>query len=121
MEDGKIVLLRLFGNEMILGKKRDDDGSGKVVLDEPRLLVLAPTMSGNIRAVITSVCELFKVKRLEEMIEIPKSQVMYELTAEEIGDDIVSGYKSEISGIKIASAAETASINASKPDEPFII
>ena len=40
------------------------------------------------------------------------AQVMFVLEEGEIDTELVNGYKSEISGIKIASAAETASINS---------
>jgi len=110
----KIVLARLFAGDMILGELEDPAASSDVtLLKNPRMIAIAPTMAGQMRVALGSVCEPFKVKRLRESITIPKSQIMFQLNEDEIDNELLNGYKSEVTGIKIASAAETASINGS--------
>ena len=87
---------------------------------------MMPTMAGTMSIALKPVCFPFACSRLKEKLSIEKSQVMYELSdaAGEIDKELVDGYKAEVSGIKIASAAETASIaSASKTSSPreFII
>ena len=109
----KIVLARLFAGDMILGELEDPAVGSEVTLKNPRMIAIAPTMAGQMRVALGSVCEPFKVKRLRESITIPKSQIMFQLNEDEIDNELLNGYKSEVTGIKIASAAETASINGS--------
>ena len=107
------VLVKLFAGDMILGELEVPAVGSEVTLKNPRMIAIAPTMTGQVRIALGSVCEPFKVKRLKESITIPKSQIMFQLGEDEIDNELLNGYKSEISGIKIASAAETASINGS--------
>ena len=110
----QIVLVKLFNGEMILGS-RSGDPSGSMfnlTLRNPRQVAIMPTMAGSVKVALGSVCEPFRVKRLEDEVTFPMAQVMFVLEEGEIDTELVNGYKSEISGIKIASAAETASINS---------
>ena len=115
--DNKIVLVKLYSGDMILGKKLNDNSDGMmsftIALADPRVVVVAPTMTGSIRVALGTVCEPFKSKRLKEKIELHKSQVMFELNEDEIDSELINGYKSEISGISLASPADIASMNSS--------
>lgn len=111
METDKIVLVKTFSGDMILGKKVEDANAMMqfiVTLKDPRVVVIAPTMTGTVRIALGTVCEPFKVQRLKEKVEIPKSQIFFELDESEIDNELVNGYKSEVAGIKLASAADIA-------------
>lgn len=120
--DKKIVLVKLYNGDFIIGKdatKISCDKPSVFVLEEPRSIMMAPTMTGEIRMIIASVCEPFKSQRLSDAISIQWNQIFFTLTEDEIGKELVDGYKSEISGIEIATPSETASINASKGNFDF--
>lgn len=117
-----VVLVKLYSGDMILGEKDQTATSlstyvgPNTSLKNPRIVAIAPTMTGQVRIALGSVCEPFNVKRLKEFISIPKSQIMFELSEEEIDKELVNGYKSEVSGIKIASTSDMAALNgATKP------
>ena len=111
----KIKLVKLFSGDMIMGSVEEAADAPvmefNVNLYNPRQVAIVPTMNGTMRVALGSVCEPFNVKRLKEFITIPKTQVMFVLEEDEIDNQLVNGYKSEISGIKIASASDTASLN----------
>lgn len=117
-EVNEIVLLKLYGGEMILGELEPSEVplstyiKTTTTLKNPRALAIVPSMTGGMKVAIGSVCEPFNVKRLKERIVIPDTQIMFQLSESEIDNELVNGYKSEVSGIKIASAAETAAMNA---------
>lgn len=121
MENENIVLVKLYSGDMILGKKICTSTDSVVELVDPRMIAIAPTMTGSVRVALGSVCEPFNVKRLKESFSVQKSQVMFELSEDEIDKELLNGYKSEISGIKIATAAETASLNGSPKPGEFIL
>lgn len=110
-----IVLLKLYNGEMLIGKTSLSIGDDNInyILSDPRSVGIIPTMTGSVQIAITSICAPFKVKRLKEEIKIASSQVMFCLTEDEIDNELINGYKSEISGIKIASSADMASLNSS--------
>lgn len=108
----KIVLVKLFNGEMILGGISGDGNMFNTDLSDPRVVAMVPTMTGSVKVALASVCEPFASPRLEKTLSIPKAQIMFTLEEDEIDPELINGYKSEISGIKIASAAETASINS---------
>lgn len=109
----EIVMLRLYNGDMIIGEKCCDSDSS-YILDNPRAIAVVPTMSGSVKIAMGSVCEPFRVERLKKNISINAAQVMFALDEDEIDKELVNGYKSEISGIKIATAADTAAINSTK-------
>ncbi len=121
----EIILVKLYGGDIIIGKKSNEQTSSfiqnEVVLIDPRAIVIAPTMTGDVRVAIASVSEPFKVKRLKEKLVVPKVQIMFELAEDEIDKELVNGYKSEISGIRIASAAEAASLNSKNEAGEFTL
>ena len=80
---------------------------------DPRSIVMVPTMRGDIHIAMKPVCAPFAVKRLEQEIRLRSDQVMFSLSQGEIDKELVNGYKSEISGIKIASVSDTMAINSS--------
>ena len=113
-----IVVLRLYSGEMIIGKLNSfsDELSDEQYyeLEDPRSIMMVPTMRGDVHIVIKPVCSPFAVKRLEKSLTIQCSQVMFKLDQSEIDNELVNGYKSQISGIKIASAADTMAIAANQ-------
>jgi len=121
MEDGKIIILKLFNGELIIGTKDKTEQVFNVVLKNPRQIAMVPTMSGSVNVVMGSVCAPFKVKRLQEEISIPMNQVMLTINEDEIDNELINGYKSEISGIKIASAADAASLKSVGADGDFTL
>lgn len=122
MDSENIVLVKLYSGDMILGKKVVGSASEPTVkLLDPRIIAIAPTMSGSIRIALGSVCEPFNVKRLKDEFSVQASQIMFELTEDEIDKELLNGYRSEISGIKIATTAETASLNGSPKPGEFVL
>ena len=117
MNESKIELVKLYNGDYIVGEGTgmESDNILKVELKNPRILALIPSASG-ITAALKPVCFPFTSKRLEEKIDIMKSQIMFRLfdALGEIEKEIINGYKSEVSGVKIATAAEAAAVaNAS--------
>ena len=115
----EIVMLRLYNGDMIIGKRVWNEPLScnfnlDYILENPRAIAIMPTMSGGVKIAIGSVCEPFRVERLKKQISINPAQVMFALSEDEIDKELVNGYKSEISGIKIATAADTAAINSTK-------
>ena len=112
----RIALLKLYNGDMLIGKVPNDmlEGSDYALAD-PRAIVIAPSMSGGIRVMIASVCEPFKVKRLKERLVVKADQVMFVLDESEVDSDLINGYKSEVSGIQIATASDAAKLNAKAP------
>lgn len=112
----RIALLKLYNGDMLIGKVPNDMLEGSdYVLSDPRAIVIAPSMSGGIRVMIASVCEPFKVKRLKERLVVKADQVMFALDESEVDSELINGYKSEVSGIQIASASDAAKLNANAP------
>lgn len=109
-----IVLLKLYNGEMVIGERVADplteDLSVSYILDNPRAIAIMPSMSGGVKIAMGSVCEPFRVERLRKRLVVSGEQVMFELSEDEIDKELINGYKSEISGIKIATAADTAAI-----------
>jgi len=120
MENENVTVLRLYSGEMIIGTEEPPAGDisnftlAGYKLKNPRSIVMVPTMRGDIHIAMKPVCAPFSVKRLEESLTVPFGQVMFKLDQPEIDKELVNGYKSEISGIKIASAADAMAISANK-------
>ena len=112
MEKENIVLVKLFNGEMVIGSKKEDGQIFNITMTNPRAIAIVPTMSGSVRVAMGSVCEPFRVKRLMDEISIPMAQVMFTINEDEIDKELSNGYKSEISGRKIASAADAAAIGS---------
>ena len=122
----KIELVKLYNGDFIMGEVDDigDSLQQQLSIDNPRQVLMMPSMSGSMSIALKPVCFPFNCKRLKDKLNLEKSQVMFTLHEDEIDDELVNGYKSEVSGIKIASAAETVSIaSTSKTTSPkeFII
>lgn len=120
MENNNVTVLRLYSGEMIIGMEDPLEGNSdkpiftEYKLKDPRTIMMVPTMRGDIHIAMKPVCAPFAVKRLEKEIAVPLSQVMFKLDQSEIDKELVNGYKSEISGIKIASTADTMAIAANQ-------
>lgn len=113
MEDSKIVMVKLYNGEFVIGTVDPvqlDDLSSCIAIDDPRSFMMVPTATGTIGVALRPVCAPFKCPRLEKSLEVNRDQIMFMLDESELDTDVVNGYKSEISGIKIASSSETASI-----------
>ena len=111
----QIELFKLYNGEYIIGEVTTADPSvdaTETVMKNPRQVIMMPTMSGSMSIVLKPVCFPFTSKRLKDELTVQNNQVMFTLfdSLGEIEKEIVDGYKSDISGIKIATAAETASI-----------
>lgn len=121
----KIKLVKLFSGDLIIGSVEEPDNKTmmefNVNLYNPRQVAIVPTMNGTMRVALGSVCEPFNVKRLKEFISIPKSQVMLVLEENELDNELVNGYKSEVSGIKIASLSDAKALNDSTSANDFRI
>ena len=121
----KIKLVKLFSGDLIIGSVEEPDNKTmmefNVNLYNPRQVAIVPTMNGTMRVALGSVCEPFNVKRLKEFISIPKSQVMLVLEENELDNELVNGYKSEVSGIKIASLSDAKALNDSSSANDFRI
>ena len=125
MENEKVVMLKLYNGDFMIGtidsETKDDS---KIYLNDPRDFAIVPTMAGSIQIALRPICSPFKSNRLKKACEVRKDQILFMLNEDEIDNEVVNGYKSEISGLKIASAAETASIassSASTSPKEFII
>ena len=106
-----IVLMKLYNGEYIIGEDVGLEGDDITTLNNPRLVVMMPTMNGSMGIALKPICFPFTSKRLMDSFEVHMSHVMYVLYDElgEIEKDIVNGYKSDVSGIKIATSEEAAS------------
>ena len=114
MENNDVIVVRLYSGELIIGRKYQTSDPRETVLMDPRSIVMVPTMRGDIHIAMKPVCAPFAVKRLEQEIRLRSDQVMFSLSQGEIDKELVNGYKSEISGIKIASAADTMAITSNQ-------
>ena len=126
MENSKVVIVKMYNGDFVMGTVDKDaiEDNATIMLNDPRNFIMAPTMNGTVGVALRPIAAPFKVPRLEKTIEIRKDQMMFILDEDEIDSEVVNGYKSEISGIKIASAVEAASIaSASKASasKEFII
>ena len=101
----KLAMLRLYGGEYVMGEL-DESYSDSLIymkLLNPRIFMCSPTFDGSMRAGFAPLC-IFDEKKTAETL-IHKSQVWLTIPEENLPNDIVNGYRSEISGIKIAKAA----------------
>ena len=126
MENNKVVMVKMYNGDFVMGTIDRDaiEDNATIMLNDPRNFIMAPTMNGTVGVALRPMAAPFKVPRLEKSIEVRRDQVMFMLDESELDNDIVNGYKSEVSGIKMASVAEAASItSASKATSPkeFII
>lgn len=123
MTENKVVILKLYNGDFIIGTI-DNELDGIIYLNDPRNFMMVPTMTGDLHVALRPISSPFKSPRLKKACEIRKDQIMFILNEDEIDSEVVNGYKSEISGIKIATAAEAASIvsssGSSSPKE-FIV
>ena len=108
--NGEIVLVKLYSGDYIIGETSTNCfEKGKLCLDNPRVFGVVPTMSGQVSVVFQSVC-MFS-KKAKKHISLNENEIMCKVGEDELGKELVNGYKSEITGIRIASAAESAAIN----------
>lgn len=106
-----VVMLKLYCGDYIVGEiSSTRESSDSISLDNPRLFGIVPTTTGSAGIVFQLVCPFSKKYR--KSIDILKNEVMCIVEEDELGKEFVNGYKSEVTGIKIASAAESVAINS---------
>ena len=110
MEEKKTILLKLWSGCMVIGTFVQFTNDRRYELKDPRMVAMMPMPGGSVRVALASVSEPFAVKRLKEELLVPESQVMFALGEDEIEKDMVSGYKSEVAGIRLATAADAAKL-----------
>ena len=125
MNEDKIVMVKLYNGDFIIGSIDENiKDVDRIYLNDPRSFVMMPSMTGELHVALRSICSPFKSLRLKKGCEIRNDQIMFILDESEIDNELINGYKSEITGIKIASASQTATINAtssSSSSKEFII
>ena len=119
MENENIKIVRLYNGEMIIGKEIESCNLSCEIkygcnLEDPRFIVMMPTMRGDVHIALKPICAPFSIKRLEKNFCVPYNQIMFTLEQSEIDNELINGYKSEISGIKIASVSDTLAINSNQ-------
>lgn len=116
MANSNIVMVKLYAGDFIIGEEEQSPlaDSSKICLSNPRIFHMMPSMSGNINVSIVPVCSPFKSEKLKKELILDASQVMFKIDESELDGDLVNGYKSEISGIKMPSSAQTAAVNGGK-------
>jgi len=122
MENENIVILRLYGGEMLIGKSVPCEDLSKAVvgcrdLEDPRSIIMVPTMRGDLHIAMKPVCAPFAVERLKKRMTVQSAQVMFEIGQDEIDKELLNGYKSEISGIRIASTADAMAIASGQQEK----
>lgn len=116
-EKSKIVLVKLYCGDYIIGEESNNRVvNGKLCLDNPRIFGIAPTAVGSVGIVFQPVC-LFSSKA-KKQLDINENEIMCKVDEDEINKEIVNGYKSDVTGIKIASSSESAVINGSSSLKP---
>lgn len=112
-----ISILKLYNGDYIIGSISSNDESSKtLVLNDPRSFIMMPTMSGNLQVALRPVCVPFKSSRLDKEISIRRDQVMFILNEDEIDKEVINGYRSEVTGIKMASTADLSKFTADSLD-----
>lgn len=114
MENENVVILRLYSGEMLIGAEDPCAKGEGVTLLDPRVVVMVPTMRGDVHVAMKPVAAPFASPRLEKSLTVRPEQVMFRLEPDEIDKELVNGYKSEVAGIRIASVADTMAINQNK-------
>lgn len=117
MENAKsrIVMLRMYSGDYIIGEEEIGVvNNGITVADttdlkNPRMFVMMPTITGEYRAGFQSVCPFSE--KCKKFMQIRNEQIMFKIDEDELGKEMVNGYNSHVSGIKIATASETAAVN----------
>ena len=105
MENEKVKLVRTMSGEYLLGLSEQSPSiDGKISLKSVRKLSIAMTMSGEASVAFVPICP-FSTKKLED-IEIKEDFVMFQLNEDEIQKELVTSYRSEISGIAIVSGGK---------------
>lgn len=116
MNDDKIKLIKLYSGEMIIGEIENcESDSSKLLIFNPRSVFVAHSLTGGLQIVIGNVCEPFKVERLSKELTVFHREILFAIESSELPKEVIDGYKSEVSGIQIASASDTAALNS-----PFI-
>lgn len=110
----KIALVKLYNGDFIMGECTENTTDTHLCMQNPRQLMMMPTMAGTMSMALKPICFPFRCERLKGEVRLESNQILFTMWEDEIDNDIINGYKSEVSGITIASAAEAASI-ASTP------
>ena len=112
-EHGGIVLLRMYNGDYIMGELDAESVSpGKTNLLNPRMFMMMPTMTGEVRAGFQAVCAFSEKAR--KSILIDNAQIMVVVGEDELPKEMINGYNSQVTGIKIATPGEAAAIGGAK-------
>lgn len=105
-----VVLVKLYCGDYIIGEISENCvENGKLSLDNPRIFGVVPTITGQVSVVFQTVC-MFS-KKVKKHIDLNENEIMCMVEEDELSKELINGYRSEITGIKIASATESAAIN----------
>ena len=103
----KVKLIRTMNGEYLLAMVDNDVAIDDISqtnnilhLKDVRKLSIGMSMTGEASVALVPICP-FAINKIEE-INIDKSQIMFELDEDNIQKEIVTSYRSEISGITLA-------------------
>ena len=99
--DEKVKLVRTMSGEYLLATVDSASESVETLhLKNVRKLSIGMSMTGQASVALIPICP-FSTKKLEE-IDINRSQIMFTVDEAELQSEVVTSYKSEISGITLA-------------------
>ena len=113
----KVSILKLYNGDYIIGTlSSNDESNPTIVLNDPRSFIMMPGMTGELQVALRPICMPFNSSRLKKEIAIRRDQVLFILDEDEIDKEVVNGYRSEISGIHVASNADLSKIDVNSLD-----
>lgn len=121
MSNDKIEIVKLVSGDYIIGKYETHDDIS-VTLNEPRIIVMLPTRTGEMGVMFKPVCFPWTSQRLKDKIVIKESQIVFHLYdyENEIEKQFIDGYLAEISGIQIASTADMNEMTGQNPTDLIV-
>lgn len=120
MENTEVIMLRLYNGDYIIGEYSNDTNNvdenvitdnDVIHLKNPREFVFMPSIGGSVSAGFRPLC-LFDTSS-KERVAIRKDQIMITVKNVEVPKEIENGYRSNISGISIASPTDIPNIDGS--------
>jgi len=106
MENEKVKLIRTISGEYLLGLSSQASSiDGKIKLKSVRKLSMAMTISGEASVALVPLCP-FSIKKQDDL-EIKDDFVLFQLNEDELQKELVTSYRSEISGISLVSSGPT--------------
>ncbi len=100
----QITLIKLVSGEFIIGTVTQNDESSTVIkLDKPRLIQFMASPMGQVDLRFMPVC-MFTTG--DNDIELQRSHIVLQYQETDIQPDLIKGYKTHISGLKIANTSD---------------